>query len=180
MWERKGEKERTRRENNERESQLNETRAIVRVHFSIIIFTPYFYFKREYGFNLTSSRFVVIPPCELVSRISFCLPCAKKSWQAAQRGHEGHKKETNGRKIITTRSLYKRFLFPPKAVGTLPIFIPDILFLLDNPFIIVSHRSISMNFSIPSFDPSINWERKRKKYLDFFRWFIVRNAKNCV
>lgn len=31
---------------NERESQLNETRAIVRVHFSIIIFSPYFYETR--------------------------------------------------------------------------------------------------------------------------------------
>lgn len=31
---------------NEGESQLNETRAIVRVHFSIIIFSPYFYETR--------------------------------------------------------------------------------------------------------------------------------------
>lgn len=80
-------------ENNERESRLNETRAIVRVHFFFFHynFQPVFLFeKREYGFlTLAWAAFVVVPPCELVSRISFCLPCAKKSWQEAQTGTRG-------------------------------------------------------------------------------------------
>ena len=137
-------------ENNERESRLNETRAIVRVHFFFFHynFQPVFLFeKREYGFlTLAWAAFVVVPPCELVS--SFRVQ--RKVGKRHKRGHEGHKKETNGRKIITTRSLYKRFLFLPSPRKQLARY--QFLFQIYSFFLRSIIHSSSMNLSILSID----------------------------
>lgn len=92
-------------ENNERESRLNETRAIVRVHFFFFHynFQPVFLFeKREYGFlTLAWAAFVVVPPCELVSRISFCLSVCKEKLARGTNGDtRGIKRKRTGEKLL--------------------------------------------------------------------------------
>lgn len=97
--------------------------------------------KREYGFNLTSSRLCCYPTTRISIANFFLSPVCKEKLARGATGTRGIKRKRTGEKLLyDPLVVYKRFLFPPKAVGALPIFIPDILFLLDNAFILDRYR----------------------------------------
>lgn len=142
-------------ENNERESRLNETRAIVRVHFFFFHynFQPVFLFeKREYCFlTLTWAAFVVVPPCELVSRISFCLSVCKEKLARGTNGDtRGIKRKRTGEKLLRPARCINVSYSLPSPRKQLARY--QFLFQIYSFFLRSIIHSSSMNLSILSID----------------------------